>query len=176
MSIQTDEGGNFTISALFSALQKADNTTNAIPPMLLKGTAEELDEGFFETITKPAQQTAGLYHNLNEYAQAVEKARLNSKMEQDKKAKAGKAKAGAEPGEEEEEDMEAGEPKPNAEEKRKAFEEAMKRVGELDARCQYAEALEVLPSVTEYPDKGAELTKRKADLERKREQKNKLLF
>lgn len=174
MSIHTDEQGIFTISALFTALQNADNATKAIPPMLLKGTAGELDEGFFEAITAPVQQTAGLYHNLNAYAKEVEQARLNSKMEQDKKAKAAKPKNAATRADDE--DIEVGESRPDPAEKRKAYEAAMKQVSEFDANCQYEEALEILPSVAEYPDKGAELVKRKADLERKREQKKMLLF
>jgi len=178
MSIHTDEQGNFTISALFTALQNADNATKAIPPMLLKGTAGELDEGFFEAITAPVQQTAGLYHNLNAYAKEVEQARLNSKMEQDKKAKAAKPKTAATKtaDDADDEDIEIGESRPDTAEKKRAYEEAMKKVSEFDALCQYEEALEVLPSAADYPDKGAELTKRKADLERKNEQKKMLLF
>ena len=65
LTLHTDEAGNFTVSALFTALQQADNALKAMPPMLLRGTATELDEGFFEAITEPIQQTAGLYHNLN---------------------------------------------------------------------------------------------------------------
>ena len=60
LTLHTDETGNFTVSALFTALQKADNALKAIPPILLRGTVDELDEGFFEVITQPVQQTAGL--------------------------------------------------------------------------------------------------------------------
>ncbi|MGF7079639.1 PRTRC system protein E [Mucilaginibacter sp. UYCu711] len=175
MTIQTDEKGNFTLSALFTALHNADNATKIIPPMLLKGNAEELDNGFFETITQPVQQTAGLYNNLNAYGKELEKARLASKMEQDKKAKTAKPKAQPKMGGEDN-NIEVGEPKPDKEELRKAYDEAIKNMADLDSRCLYEEALAILPSVTEYPDKGAELAKKKADLERKREQKKQLLF
>lgn len=175
MSIHTDEQGNFTLSALFTALHNADNATKAIPPMLLKGNAEEMDNGFFEAIAQPVQETAGLYNNLNAYGKELEKARLASKMEQDKKAKTAKPKADPKAGDDDN-DIEVGEPKPDKEELKKAYEEAMKKVAEMDGMCQYEEALAMLPSVAEYPDKGAELVKKKADLERKREQKKQLLF
>jgi PRTRC genetic system protein E len=176
MSIHTDEQGNFTISALFTALHNADNATKTIPPMLLKGSAGELDEGFFENIMQPVKETSGLYHNLNAYQKELEKARLASKMEQDKKAKAAKSKAAPAGSDDDDEDIETGEPKPDKEELKRAYDEAMKQVAELDGGCLYDEALAILPSLTDYPDKGAELAKKRTDLERKSEQKKRLLF
>lgn len=175
LAIHTDEQGQFTVSALFTALHNADNATKVIPPMLLKGTATEMDEGFFETITQPVQQTAGLYNNLNAYHKQLEKARLNSKMEQDKKNKtAPKAKlatAGSDENESgEDENMEVGEPVPNAADKRKAYADALSKINELNAACKYAEALEILPSITDYPEKETELKKLLTDLTRKRDQ------
>jgi len=175
LAIHSDEQGNLTISALFTALHNADNTTKAIPPMLLKGSAEELDNGFFEAITQPVQQTAGLYTNLNDYHKELEKAKQASKMEQDKKNKAAKPKAEPKEGEEED-DMEMSEPKPDKEAQRKAYEEAMKKVTRLDSLCQYEEALDTLPTLIEFPEKTNELDKKRAELERKREQKKALLF
>ncbi len=87
LTVHTDEQGQFTVSALFTALHNADNATKAIPPMLFKGTATELDEGFFEAITQPVQQTAGLYHNLNAYHKELEKARVASKMNRTRKTR-----------------------------------------------------------------------------------------
>ena len=170
LAIHTDEQGQFTVSALFTALHNADNATKVIPPMLLKGTATEMDEGFFATITQPVQQTAGLYNNLNAYHKELEKARLASKMVQDKKNKTA-PKIKTETGEaEENDDIEIGEPKPGKEDLKKAYTEAMKKINELNAACKYEEALAILPSVTDYPEKEAELTKQLADLTRKKEQ------
>lgn len=169
LAIHTDEEGQFTVSALFTALHNADNATKGIPPLLLKGTAPELDEGFFETITQPVQQTAGLYSNLNAYHKELEKARLASKMEQDKKNK-GNAKPKPATGEAADSDIEIGEPQPNKEEKRKAYVQAMIKINELNAACKYEEALALLPSATDYPEKEAELKTKAADLARKRDQ------
>jgi PRTRC genetic system protein E len=175
LTLHTDEAGNFTVSALFTALQQADNALKAIPPMLLRGTATELDEGFFEAITEPVQQTAGLYHNLNAYHKGLEDARLKSKMEQDKKAKENKAKSKTATGDGGEDDIEISEPKPNKEEKRKAYTQAMIGINELKAACKYGEALALLPAIADYPEKEAELTKKAEELNRLKTQMDKNL-
>jgi PRTRC genetic system protein E len=167
LAIHTDEQGQLTVSALFTALHNADSATKGIPPMLLKGTAPELDEGFFETITQPVQQTAGLYNNLNAYHKELERARLASKMEQDKKNKNNPKPATGEAGDR---DIELGEPQPGKEEKRKAYLQAMIKINELNAACKYEEALALLPTATDYPEKEAELKIKLADLTRKRDQ------
>ena len=174
-TLHTDEAGNFTVSALFTALQQADNALKAIPPMLLRGTATELDEGFFEAITEPVQQTAGLYHNLNAYHNGLEDARLKSKMEQDKKAKENKAKPKTATGEGGEDDIEISEPKPSKEEKRKAYTQAMININELKAACKYGEALALLPAIVDYPEKETELTKKAEELNRLKAQMDKSL-
>ncbi|NHA05588.1 PRTRC system protein E [Mucilaginibacter rubeus] len=168
LTVHTDEQGQFTVSALFTALHNADNATKAIPPMLFKGTATELDEGFFEAITQPVQQTAGLYHNLNAYHKELEKARVASKMEQDKKNK-NNSKPKPATGETDE-NIELREPQPNKEEKRKAYVQTMIKINELNAACKYEEAIAILPSATDYPEKEAELKTKLADLTRKRDQ------
>ena len=175
LTLHTDEAGNFTVSALFTALQQADNALKAIPPMLLRGTATELDEGFFEAITEPVQQTAGLYHNLNAYHKGLEDARLKSKMEQDKKAKENKAKSKTATGDGGEDDIEISEPKPSKEEKRKAYTQAMININELKAACKYGEALALLPAIVDYPEKEAELTKKAEELNRLKAQMDKSL-
>ena len=167
LTLHTDETGNFTVSALFTALHNADNALKAIPPMLLRGTPDELDEGFFEVITQPIQQTAGLYNNLNAYHKEVEEARIKSKMEQDKKAKENKTKTASASSKD---DIEIGEAKPNKEEKRKAYVQAMIQINELSGGCKYEEALALLPSIADYPEKEAELKKKAEDLNRKKDQ------
>jgi hypothetical protein len=66
--------------------------------------------------------------------------------------------------------MEVGEPKVSAEDRRKAYTEAIRNVVELNDACKYEEALIILPSVNDYPEKAEELNRRKADLTRKSEQ------
>lgn len=169
-TINTDEKGVMTVSALFTSMQNGDNASKVVPPLLLRGTAVELDEGFFNTIEKPVQEAAGLFHNMETYMKGLEEAKKQSKMEQDKKTQEVKAKALAKANEPKDGIEVSAEPKVNKEEKRKIYEDAMKKIGELNDTCKYEEALNILPSVDDYPEKKTELEKKKADLERKQQQ------
>jgi PRTRC genetic system protein E len=170
IAIQTTDNLQFTVSALFTANYCGDNASKGVPPMLLKGTAEELNEGFFGAIASPAQQTAGLYTSMDAYLKEVEKARLASKEEQDKKAKE-KAASAKKPG-----DVEMPDPKPSKEEKRRAYEEAIKNIFEFSAKMKYADALAILPTVEDYPEKKNELEKKGAELKRLQTQYDNALF
>ena len=178
MTVQNDDKGNFTVSLLFNTLNCGDSAINAITPMVLKGTATELGEGFFDTITQPVIKTAGLMNNMEEYLKTVEKARLASKQEQDKKnkEKADKEKADKSKGDKSGNPKQPTQPDEEKENKRKAYIDAIREVVDLDSKTLYEEALAILPLVTDYPEKEAELTKRKQDLEKKAEQKKNLLF
>jgi PRTRC genetic system protein E len=169
-TITADDKGLLTVSALFNALQNGDNASKIVPPMLLRGTADELDEGFFDTIDKPVQEAAGLFHNMETYMKGLEEAKKQSKMEQDKKTQESKAKALAKANEPKDGIEVSAEPKVNKEEKRKIYDEAMKKIGELNDTCKYEEALSILPTIEDYPEKKNELEKKKADLERKQQQ------
>jgi PRTRC genetic system protein E len=170
IAIHTDDKGQFTISALFGTNNNGDNAYKVVPPMLLKGTAQELDEGFFEAITQPVQETAGLFRNMEEYLKGLEQAKKLSKMEQDKKAQGNKATTQGKPADDGEAENEDAEPVISKEEMKKAYDGTMKRIGELNDACKYQEALDLLPAVEDYPDKKAELEKKHADLTRKAKQ------
>ncbi len=157
ITIQTEDNVAFTVSALFTALQCGDNAAKAIPPMLLNGTASELDNGFFETITVPVQQTAGLYTNMEIYLKGLEAAKLASKQEQDNREKAKKqaAAAGKDNG-----DIIVPDTKISKEEKKKAYDDAMQEVAELVKKLKFSDALHILPSIADYPHKEGELKKK----------------
>jgi PRTRC genetic system protein E len=176
ITIQTDGELQFTMSALYTALQNGDNAAKIIPPMLFKGTAQELDEGFFNAIAVPVQQTAGLYTNMENYLKEVEQARLASKQEQDKKAKEAKDKAGTATTSKKDGDVEMPDPKLVREEKKKAYEEAMKSIIELCTKMKYSDALAMLPSEANYPEKKNELDKKREDLNRLQRQYDTQLF
>ena len=159
LNINHDETGILTVSAI---LKNGSNTAaagNQLPPMLFKGTAQELDEGFFAGLAQPVKQTLGLLTNLAAYQQELDKAKKNAKPD-NKQAKA------AEPeNEEEQEETETlFTPKPDDKEakaeKKRLYDEAMDRAKELARQMKYAEALAQLPDATDYPDK-AELLKAK---------------
>lgn len=156
--IETDAKGNFTISELFQTAC-TDNAAGLIVPLTLNGTAADLDEGFFDQITEPASKTALLQSNMEAYMKSLEQAKAASKMEQDKKAKDAKAVQVKKDG-----DHEMPEPKAD---KKKAYEEALRQISNLNDACKYEEAFALLPSVADYPEKETELKNKRADLNRK---------
>ena len=165
IGIHNDADGRFVVSALYSPQETSDPAAKTIAPLIFKGTAEEMGDGFFEAIVQPVRQTAGLYSNIAEYSKSIEAAK--KKVSQNAKTQTPKMKS---EGGENEEEIEVGEPKISGEDKKKAYAEAMKKVAELNDNCKYEDALNLLPSVTDYPDKKDELEKRRADLERKKKQ------
>ncbi|UOE50891.1 hypothetical protein MTO98_07345 [Mucilaginibacter sp. SMC90] len=167
--IQNDDKGQFTVSTHFTVGASGDNAGKHIIPFVSTGTAADFDEGYFAEIEKPVRETYGLLSNMKEYLKALSKTKEQSRMVQDAKSKNKVKPDGAKDGVEL--------PNPAAtEEKRKAYTAALRRVIELDSLCKYEEALAELPAVDEYPDKETEINKRKAELERKQQQKANLLF
>ncbi|MHB8206974.1 PRTRC system protein E [Mucilaginibacter sp.] len=163
IGIQNDANGHFTVSALFTPVQSNDPAVKTIAPLIFKGTVTEMDEGFFEAIEQPVRATAGLYTNIEAYNKNLDSAK--KKLSQGNKSQAVKKSEATD-----EDDLEVGEPKVSPEDMKKAYTEAIRKAVELNDACKYEEALNVLPSVEDYPDKADELNKRKADLTRKREQ------
>lgn len=159
LNINQDETGVQTVSV---ALKK-DKAIDGLPPMLFKATAEELDEGFFEQLAQPVQQTAGLISNLETYQKELDKAKKNAKPE---KGKAGKP-ADTDPDDEEQDEENTlftppEDDKQAKAEKKRLYDEAMERVKNLAQNTKYAEALAQLPDISEYPDKAEAIeTKRK---------------
>jgi PRTRC genetic system protein E len=166
LSIHNEANGYFTVSALYSPNQSNEPATKTIAPLIFKGTASEMDEGFFEAIGQPVQATAGLYNNIEAYNKNLDNDK--KKLSQGNKSQPTKVKS--EGADEHADDIEVSEPKISAEDKKKAYSDAIRKVVELNDACKYAEALEVLPPVSDYPEKAEELNRRKADLTRKKEQ------
>jgi len=162
IGIHNDENGHFTVSALYSSTQSNEPATKTIAPLIFKGTASDMDGGFFEAIQQPVQATAGLYSNIEAYNKNLDSAK--KKLSQGNKSQPAKVKTDST------DDIEVSEPKVSAEDKKKVYFDAIKKVVELNDACKYEEALAILPSVSDYPEKAEELNRRKGDLTRKKEQ------
>jgi len=162
IGIQNDASGHFVVSALYAPVQSNEAATKMIAPLIFKGTVSEMDEDFFEAIERPVQATAGLYTNIEAYNKNLDNAK--KKLSQGNKSQPQKEKTG------DKDDIEIGERKVSAEDKKKAYTDAIRKVVELNDACKYEDALAFLPSVDDYPEKAEELNRRKADLTRKQEQ------
>lgn len=159
--------GAWIINACFSAehemivsiLLKASGTEEnqgQLSPMVFRGTAQEIDEGILEGLLQPISETASLFANVSAYnrglAEAREKLAAKPKAEKTAVAKPSAADAPENP---------IGE---TATEKPK-FEDVLKEIGRLNSNCKYADAVAILPSAEDYPDKKAEIEKLAKDLE-----------
>jgi len=140
-----NEGESLTVSLLVQDDACGDAAKNCIPPLILKGTAKELGEGFFPAIAEPVQATAALLTNMEQYLKGQEEAKKRSAMEKKEKEKADKPAAAVSP-------------------KEKKFLEAMQQVDALEAEGKFKEAWSTVPQPSEHPDHADALRARRASL------------
>lgn len=136
------------VSVLFTD-PEGDKQSIQLVPMIFNETPKNLDEIIFSKLAEPVMQTNDLWQNVSEFQKSMELA----KKQLDEKSK---TKSNTTAG--------------NPADKKLKFEEAMKKVAELNGLCKYDEALALLPAESEYPDKKAELEKVRNELEAKNKQ------
>ena len=122
-----------------------DSAKHSIPPLNLRGTAEELDSGFFENITAPIEYASGLMVDMEGYMKQLEDTKKQSAMEKEKDDKQKKEQEG----------------------KDKKFSEAMAKADELEKEGKFREAWIKVPEVHEFPLKTDEIRRRKSELSAK---------
>ena len=135
---------SFVLSVLLSNEQCGDEAKKHIPPLNLRGTAEELDNGFFENISAPLQVASGLMVDMENFMKQVEEAKKKSAMEKEKSEKEKKEK----------------------EAKEKKYNEALQKAEELEKEGKYKEAWTALPKVSEYPDFADTIRKKQDEYEK----------
>ena len=185
INIHQNEGGTQTVSVMLSAKDPKATTGKNLPPMLLKGTPQELDEAFFQQISQPVRQTDKLFANAEAYQKELEKAKKQATTDKDKKGTAN-TPGGAKPKSdgnlfnqqtnEQPDDDDFEEPldeQPNDSEalaeKQRLYDEAMQRVNDLNGQMKFAEAIAQLPEPEEYPDKAEEIKNKGEALLRRQE-------
>lgn len=142
LTIRKGAEDNWIVSVMLHNHQCGDGAKTLIPPLVLKGTAEELDEGFFDSITTPLQSTSELLINMEVFLKQQEEAKMQSAMEKEQAEKVKKEKETAD----------------------KKYAEAMKKVDELEEEGKYKEAWMKLPDPTQYPQYMETIRKRKTEL------------
>ncbi|TDD77171.1 PRTRC system protein E [Flavobacterium caseinilyticum] len=130
------------VSIMLQNEQCGDNAKQLIPPLNLRGTAEELDEGFFQQITTPLHTASGLVVNMEAFMKQLEVAKKQSAMEKEKSEK-------------EKKEQEA---------KDKKFKDGMAKADELEKEDKFREAWMKVPEITDFPEKADEIRKRKSEL------------
>lgn len=140
MTLRPTTHDNFVLSILLSNEQCGDEARKLIPPLNLRGTAEELDNGFFEQIATPLQTASGLMVDMEAFMKQLEEVKRKSAMEKQKTDK---------------------EKKEN-EAKVKKYNEALQKAELLEKEGRFKEAWSSLPKASEYPD-CAEIIRKKQD-------------
>lgn len=138
ITVNVDKG-TLVVSTMFNS----DND-NALPAVIFRGTTYELDNGYFSGLSQPVDQIKELFANRIAHQNSVENAKKSAQNTSKQDVSTPTSTA----------------PKVDdtAERKRK-YEETIKKIEQLNAVCKYTEALEILPSKAEHPDKVADLDK-----------------
>lgn len=142
LTIAKSAENNLVVSLIIQNEQCGDNAKQLIPPLNLRGTAEELDNGFFEKITTPIQSASGLMVDIETFMKQLEEAKKQSAMEKEKTEKAKKEK----------------------EAKDKKFKDGIAKADELEKEGKFREAWIKVSDITEFPEKADEIRKRKTSL------------
>lgn len=142
LTIAKGAENNLVVSLIIQNEQCGDNAKQLIPPLNLRGTVEELDNGFFEKITAPIQSVSGLMVDMETFMKQLEEAKKQSAMEKEKTDKQ----------------------KKEQEAKDKKFKDGMAKADELEKEGKFREAWIKVPDITEFPEKADEIRKRKTSL------------
>jgi len=170
ITIQPQESGTLTVSVLLSNTNPKITTGKNIPPMLLKGLAQELDEAFFNQIGEPVKKTSKLFANAEAHQKELDKAGQAGKKDNGKdktvKSVTNTNLFTQQPEEQPDDDDldEVPEEQPddseNLADKQRLYDEAMQRVNTLNGQMKYADAIAQLPDPEEYPEKVEEIRKK----------------
>jgi PRTRC genetic system protein E len=178
INIQPQEGGTLIVSVLLANNNPKITAGKNIPPMLLKATAQELDEAFFSQIGEPVRQTVKLFANLEAYQTELDKAKKQTEKAGGKTATTAKKTTDnslfSQPAGEPENDAEDGldeqpDETEHLAEKQRLYDEAMQRVNQLNVDMKYKEAITQLPDTEEYPEKANELKTKRDALQKRQE-------
>ena len=145
VTIRKGAESNWIVSVMLNNEQCGDDARKLIPPLNLRGSAEELDNGFFERITTPIQTASGLMVDMEGFMKQLEEVKKQSAMEKEKTDRERKEK----------------------EAKEKKYKEAMQKVDELEKEGKHRDAWMKVPDPSEYPEQAEAIRKRKSSLSSK---------
>jgi len=142
LTIAKGAENNFIVSVMLQNEACGDTAKHIIPPLNIRGTAEELDSGFFQTISAPMQTVSGLMVDMEAFMKQLEETKKQSAMEKEK-------------GDRQKKEQEA---------KDKKFADAMAKADQLEKEGKFREAWMKVPEITEFPHKADELRRRRKEL------------
>ncbi|WP_338871659.1 PRTRC system protein E [Spirosoma sp. SC4-14] len=146
--VVTKNSDRLIVSVMLNNPKCGDKAANAIVPLILKGTAEELDKGFFDNIAAPMRETSSLMVNMEAHLKSVATAKEQAAMNKEKKPTETKEVA----------------PPPPVDMKQLQFDQAMSKADELAKAKKYRDALNKLPAATDYPDKAEQIEAKRKEI------------
>lgn len=142
--VRTTGQNNYVLSVLLNNEQCGDEARKLIPPLNLRGTAEDLDNGFFETVSNPLQTASGLMVDMESFMKQLEEAKKSSAMEKEKT------------------DME----KKEKDAKQKKYNDAIEKADSFEKNGKYKDAWSALPKISDYPEFTDHIRKKQDEYER----------
>ncbi len=91
LTISQTAAGDIVVILLPKVHDLKDGAGHKIGPLKLSGSPQDLDKGFFPTITAPIQKTSGILLNMKSYEEQQKAAEAESKAAKDEKDKLSKA-------------------------------------------------------------------------------------
>jgi PRTRC genetic system protein E len=136
LTITTSPDGVMIASVFLFSAKCGEESQKLMKPLLISGTASEVDEQFFQAVSRPMQATSDFYNNAEAYLKTLEQAKAQSAI--------GKAN-----------------PKTEAEKK---YEGLWRKSEELEKEGKFKQAWMKVPDPADYPEKETELRERREAL------------
>jgi len=152
------EGEDRLIVSVLLSDPKANKEGVMLSHMIFNNTPKVIDETLFDALISPVGQANELWENVSGFQKSMEDAK---KLLDAKKAEEAKKASGTAPKVVKADD---------GAEKKQRYEDALKKIADFNGACKYQEGLDLLPEVSEYPDKKADLERLRKDLEIKKSQ------
>jgi len=142
--IAKGETDHLIVSILLQNDSCGDKAKDLIPPLTLRGTGMELDEGFFNKIQHPLETASGLMVNMESFMKQLDEVRMQSAMEKEKTDKE----------------------KLEKEAREKKYRNAMLKADTFEKDQRYRDAWTALPKTSDYPEYAETIRKRQDDFAR----------
>lgn len=125
----------FSVGIMIKRKGLEDKASKLVPPIILKGTAQKLDEEFFDAISNPAKKTDELFSNLAEYENKLKEVSQKTQMEKNNQSKESLEKDA----------------------RKKKYDEQMKKVADLESKEKIGEAIAAMPKSAQFPEQATEI-------------------
>jgi PRTRC genetic system protein E len=108
-----------------------DPALNQLKPVIISGTAQELDEYFLPTISEPLQKAIGLISNTTDYVKHLDAVASKTKQAKEKSELA----------------------KKEADEKKKKYDDLLLKADKAEKELNFSNAISILTQAKEFADK-----------------------